>query len=822
MVNRIKTYVISKLWFWYFRSWLVKLCFYIERKVYKNTTSISNGKLNARILGSIAWISIKSLFWVVIVLLSLNHLEVYIRTEYQWFEPLSKSDKEFNLDQLRLYAQLLTAIFSIYFATIGIILSAGYTRLRRDIIRMLTNEQVGSIYSKILIFTAIFSLVATAMPPYDFTPGLLITSFGTCLILLSVLALFPLGQRMFNFFDLNTLVSTEILPSIVNHIGRAANPRNSISLSNHHSMSAQLALDQLFYIDDRIKSDEGSLQDTLPRLSRSYTVLLIEYLNQKHSIDQGSYWFPRRYKHAQWFLVNESTTSSAHRTSSQLTVEEISDYQWLESKIITRLADHIELAFEVRNYDLALELIHQFSTRLLVYTERFHFDVGIKELKIIEEIIIKSFKSTCDLEGTEVLRLNLNIADTWSALANRLCLETLRRMITFEKELEQFFSEDVWSRNSIRRLPHFLQVELAFIIEYIEFEKEVEGKRLSKPKYIRQLTVQKLLQHYSKVLPAVLEVQLDMIPGFAKELKNLKMSEAATQVVLASLHTYWKLPSWFNDIKGLLDRYRLYEHYSIERYKLCNIDVSDMLENISLAHHQAILNLSDPEMIRHILEPTYNDEAPDHFGQIYYQLAESCILAIENNDKAKLDKLFPIFLSLAFQAEGYVFVNPDINISQSLQYQIGSMVVNDLASILGFAILYGVYFNDEELAKDAVSKFDSIIDNAPDKQKYYKRMLMLSNPYIFYLGASPRSLIRMNWKNTFNNRLRNDGYANQESMSFTQMKQHPSNIISEFMRSDSDASHLFLAIHILPAIEDLDIKVDYHITELQERLRLYK
>ena len=72
--------------------------------------------------------------------------------------PLSADDKDFNIEQLRLYAQLLTAIFSIYFATIGIILDAGYTRLRRDIIQMLTNEQVGSVYSRVLVLAAIFCL----------------------------------------------------------------------------------------------------------------------------------------------------------------------------------------------------------------------------------------------------------------------------------------------------------------------------------------------------------------------------------------------------------------------------------------------------------------------------------------------------------------------------------------------------------------------------------------------------------------------------------------------------------------------------------------
>ena len=67
-------------------------------------------------------------------------------------------------------------------------------------------------------------------------------------------------------------------------------------------------------------------------------------------------------------------------------------------------------------------------------------------------------------------------------------------------------------KQSLRRLPAFLQVELAFIVDRIEFEREIEGQRLSKPKYVQQLAVQKLLQHYAKVLPEVCDFYRNLIP----------------------------------------------------------------------------------------------------------------------------------------------------------------------------------------------------------------------------------------------------------------------------------------------------------------------
>ncbi|WP_342291547.1 hypothetical protein [Vibrio diazotrophicus] len=219
---------------------------------------------------------------------TLIFVETYVRTNLSWLPALKTNEKTFNIEQLRLYAQILTTVFSIYFATIGIILSAGYTKLRRDIIQMLTNEQVGSVYSRVLVFAAMFCLTATALPLFGYDPGLFVYAAGSILTLLSAFTLFPLGQRLFNFFDLNLLVSSEILPIIARHIDGAANHKNSVSLSNHHSKIARLSLEQLFYIDDRIKENKVDLEDNLPALTRQYTGLLLHYMQSKLRIPEQS------------------------------------------------------------------------------------------------------------------------------------------------------------------------------------------------------------------------------------------------------------------------------------------------------------------------------------------------------------------------------------------------------------------------------------------------------------------------------------------------------------------------------------------------------
>ncbi|YCH22949.1 hypothetical protein M1D96_05420 [Pseudomonas sp. D1-3] len=681
---------------------------------------------------------------------------------------------------------------------------------------MLTNEQVGSIYSKILVFSAIFCLAATTLPLFGFEPGILIYIVGTALTLLTTFALFPLGQRLFNFFDLNLLVRSEILPTIFRCIKSAAKPGISVSLANHHSRAAQRAIAQLAYIDERINMGKEALKDNLPLLTDNYTALLLHYLQQRHAIDQNSYWFPRKVIHKQWFLAGDSETSRALEMSNQqMLVESKADQQWLENEIIERLAGHVELAFAAGDLKLALKLIARFSTRLTAYAQQFQFFVGMKEVIRFKEIIEQGFASSNFSSDINATKTKIAIADTWSTLGSNLCLETLRRMITFEKELQIFFDADDWSEKSLRSLPPVIQLELAFIVTRIIFEHKIEGRRLSKPKYIQQLAIQKLLQHYAKVLPQICEFYLKINPNFIDSLIKSKMPEAATQVVLSSLHCHWKLPRWFCELNDLTDRYHQYEHYSEEQYKLPVIDFSDITNRFNLARNNALAILGNETVVGYIFDSTVSDDLPDHFGQIYYELAEACVNALEKNDANTLNKLIPMFISLTLAAKEK-FRDTSLEVSNEYRLHLISTAINDLASVLGFCILYSAYFDNPELAKNALDKFREWLQQIEDKQKYLIHMLTLFDPFSFSMSASPRSLIRTNWRMSFEHRARVDGFS--DHMIAARGKAHPNKIVREFLKSHSDASHLFFAIEILPQLQSSELEVNNEITDLARRL----
>ena len=156
-----------------------------------------------------------------------------------------------------------------------------------------------------------------------------------------------------------------------------------------------------------------------------------------------------------------------------------------------------------------------------------------------------------------------------------------------------------------------------------------------------------------------------------------------------------------------------------------------------------------------------------------------------------------MFIFLAFLAANSKFSDPSLDVNDEFRFHLISTVINDLASVLGFAILYGAYFDNEKLTESVLAKFNTWIDeHAIDKQQYLKRMVLLSNPYSFSMSASPRDLIRINWKMSFEHRARHDGFGDQ-----------------------LEASHLFFAKQVVPQLEQIDFEIDHHITSLERRLR---
>lgn len=814
--QRFKIWMISRHWFWSSRAHFSRIKFRLEAGLYKRLDAAGRAKSDLLILRTVVRLGFASLFWVTVSLTALHFIDSYLSNDLDLISPIQPSDKDYYLEQLRLYAQILAAIFSIYFATIGIILSAGHSKLRSDIIWLLTSEQVGSTYSKALVFSASFCIAATAVPMFGFEPGYLIYSTATLLTIVTSLTLFPLGQRLFNFFDLNPLIRGEILPKIAKHMVAASSSKISMSLANHHSRQARRLFEQMTYIDDRIKSDAGVWDAALPNLTDGYTGLLVQYLNQKPRMDLESYWFPRKRRHRQWFYAGDTPTTMALRTDSQLEPEEKADLNWLETEILDRLKSHVEIAVNAKNYDLALRLLGRLSSRIAIYANGFHFELGMSEIRELRAVIEKSLSQQVSFSNASHRKTLIYLCDTWAALGANLCLESLRRMLTFEKELARFFETDKWTAEAMRHLPAFLQVDVSFITRRIQFELEIEGIRLSKPKYLQQLVVQNLLKSYSKILLEASDFHQKQVPDFARTLIKGGFTEAATQVLLANLHSYWKLPRWLGDISELLNRYAAYARYPEEHYKLERIDIETMVTSLASAKDEVIALIAGPEIFQHLVDYSHDDDLPDQFGHTYYTLAGECILALQDNNPEKFARVCRTFIPFALLAADYKFAQPDPTISTEYRLHLISTVVQDLASVIGFSILYSEYHSNPDLANISKAFFWNYADKISDKKAYLTRLLRLSDTSSFSRAASPRNIIRIEWRMAFEHRSREDGYYDR--FSYDRGNRHASDIINEFLASHADASDLFFALEVLPVVGKVDFEINYGITHIAKKL----
>lgn len=762
------------------------------------------------------WIGIKKFLIVGLAILSLELSEIYVFEQFDlavW--PSEKVIGDYN-GQLEFYAVLLAAIFSIYFATIGIVLSTGYARLNRDIVTLLVGEQVGNIYTGMLVFATAFCLTITALNTFNYQTGFIAYVLATFLTVMSVLILFPMGQRLFSFFELSPLVESEILPKIFESIDRVSKTASSVSFQNHFSLQAQNRLRQLFYIDDRLQTDKDKLKQNLPYLTKQHSSILIHYLSKKHLIPENSYWYPRKHIYKDWFLAGDNATSMALSTGSQIAPDEKPDLNWLEEKLHTRIHYHLEKALKLKDWDLALKLVLQSSHRTLECAQGLYFTVGLRDIKE-SKLLLEKHLVHAPIDDSEVKMQVMALVDAWTAITHNFFLETLRRMQTFDGELLSFFEKDDWSRVASKNLPSFLQLKISYLQDKIEFEQKIEGQRLSQPKYLQQLTIKAVLDYYSEIIQTIVLFENDEFISFANKLLEIKHPAAATHVILTTLHSIWKLPGWFAELDNLFKQYSKFEKYDSDSYMLPRIDIEKIQLGFENTREQLISKLTDKKLGNHLFDfEKHNSSLPDHFGQTYFILANECFSALDKNEPEKLAKVFQTFLSLSFMADNVKFADPTLDVNQEYRLHLVSTANKDIATILGYGILYAEYHDNTELQDIPITIWEKIIENFDNKKQYLERMVRLSDSHSFSMSMPIRETFRTEWKMQFEARLRDDGFGDRYNS--YDRKSHPSDIVDVFRGTYYSASDVFFALKIIDEIELPDDQINHQIKNYKSQL----
>ena len=536
------------------------------------------------------------------------------------------------------------------------------------------------------------------------------------------------------------------------------------------------------------------------------------YLNRKHLIPKNSYWYPRKLVYKDWFLAGETATSLALSTGSQITPEEEPDLDWLENKLLTRIHSHLEKALTLKDWDLALKLLWQLSHRTLECAQGFYFSTGLQDIKevrlLFEKYLVGS--SGDDEEKMQIMALS----DAWTAATHNFFLETLRRIQTFNDELITFFEKDDWSREVSKNLPSFLQLKIGYLQDWVEFEHKAEGLRLSGPKYLQQLTIKVVLEHYSEIIDTIVMYEREEFISFADKLLEIDHPASATHVTLTALHMNWKLPRWFSEFDELLKQYSEYEKYKGDFYTFPKIDIEEIQSGLARGRDRLISKLTDKKLGKHLFDfKTHNSSIPDHFGQIYFILANECFSALDQNQPEKFTGIFQTFLTLSFLADSVKFLDPELDVSQNFRLHLVSAVNKDIATILGYAILYSEYYDNEELQNVAISIWEKMYEGVEDKKKYLERMLQVSDSNRFSMTLPIRYSFRAQWKINFEAKLREDGFGDR-NYSYDS-KSHPSDIVEEFRGAYYDASDVFFALQI---IDNIDLPND----QINHQIRSYK
>jgi hypothetical protein len=263
------------------------------------------------------------------------------------------------------YTSLLSSItatggvlIGLYYAATTAIAGAIYSRVPNSVRGLFARDQVGSVYMRFLALLTYTGVVLLALRAAGFPPvrsAIVLLALGTGI---SVIGFVRLGARAFNLFDPTTLLSELIERIRRSFIQSAAGEFrwNDPSFQNYSSQNAKSAIETIATLAE-IASKEAQLNgEAFLVFCRDLIALLIDYQSFKKKIPIDSRWYPIQYSHPDWYQSDDSSTSLAYQTSGRLEPKTVSDFQWVESKIMPIIHSCVRTNFDAGRQNVILSL----------------------------------------------------------------------------------------------------------------------------------------------------------------------------------------------------------------------------------------------------------------------------------------------------------------------------------------------------------------------------------------------------------------------------------------------------------------------------------
>jgi hypothetical protein len=819
----------SRPWYWHLARLGKLWSFYIRKVHFIGRSSIREsweaGAIFSQVLKGI-------LFQLMLALLVFTALSVIESVLISWNMPLMKrplSDGA-QLGLLTTLGQISATFLGLYFTAITVVASTAYAKVPGEIRSLVVQEQVGSVYFRILAqFAGTVTVMLTALA-FKIPVGVLNTSVAAFLCLFSIFSFVILGIRAFQFFDPATLISylnRNLSMSIHAVTSQGANWLDE-SFQAHHQRRAEGLLSVYSNLVLVASQPENLQGKGLAELGQGILRVLSYYSSHKAKIPSSSYWFKRTHEHKDWLLAPYHELEMALATATSVRPESVPDLTWLETQLCRLFGDILRSLGERSDLTSMLRLAATLDDTIKRLGRRLMISEALQVLKtaLAEFRRCWSFEAVVAPE-TDLTSQNTNrlaIVEYCScALIDLLLGMTLASNNMKPLAIEKRIATVDWGRaKTLYRwndLPRRVIEELEFLKERLDSELRLDGKIMSPLWLHQEMLARGVVRFLDEAIKAICG---EFETAFAIE---AEAQVKATRPILVAQIVQRGLEAC-NKFSTNLDAFRTLHQESValnrsKEYEWPEIDWAIVQSRVNAIKERLVVALasSSPFLAQLPIQTGW----PDFFGHAYSTLADECFAAMTLAKEQLFRRLFPAFFLMALMASDKLREKLLAQAPRNLSIS-GEPLV-DLLELSGYAAVLSKVHNVQffEVVEKCWKKyFDELPDDA--KRTQIIELLCLVTEPTGHLRN--RDILRMRWKRASENLLHERGVLPDQFSPYDWHERreplHPDPLVRAFASGVglfTDAHSVFLSVHVFRRPEAASVEKPRRVEDFDELMR---
>lgn len=747
MRNPLFPFLHQKRFFWKARAAFSRLRFVVNRTLFGMKHRAREEGTAVKSLGSLGKSALRDLVPAIFIATVLQLTNAF-------FVPLF-TKIGFTIPQESDYGSLLAAVIGVggafiglYYAAISLVCGAIYKEVPNNILGLLTQEQVGRTYMRFLAWLTCLSVcllvfhvagceqVILAMPLFLFSAGVAIIGFVI------------LGTRAFFLFDPQILSDTlfERLRQCYTQVQSGGFRWLDPSFQKQAHETAQATIDTLATLSEIAANGPHLNGRPFAGLCKNLFAFLRNYEQAKKAIPTDSLWYRQRYTHPEWYRARDLETSVAYQTAAILQPKSVSDPRWIESAILPIVNRCLEINLKNKRYDIVHELIERFDVYVQGLAAEHQVEFAFQVLRdVFSQCEALLFVQADDLVEEEPLE-HLGICEQLATMPIQILLVYTRAVESYGRAaILQRTREITWkSEKSIYSTGFAVHVleRLEWLRPRVEFEKRVEGHRVSPFWYLQELITQMEAKNLSATT-ICFHNEACKFYGHWIEKARTSLHPWLAAAIMSREWEYWdKLNHHTNALKQLWDDFN--SERQIEGIRWPRLDINALTEKRELREKELLTLMSEENLLLSFISRPAS--YPDFAGQFLHTVGEALIFAMYRNDCDMVEILFKRYYGgCRLQFDRLRPKEVQVDPLNLVDLKIAAAPLLDLMDMSGYAYLLSDYHDTPRLRDLVITVWDEYLSLNSDSSPLpsFAAAVVLTESGV---EREPRGVNRTRWK----------------------------------------------------------------------------